>query len=648
MSSSASKTDTRLAALVAAAGTGAYVFPLIVPWHILFIVIPTIAGIFLFPTRVRRSVWVAFCTLVLVAVLMGRLSSPLAAAVVSATLLAMSAAPSLGAAIMIMNISAAATMQEIVADTIYSADLEAAGPALIAIAILSLARPRFVPLASGAATMSIGAAWIANYAALPPEIALAIVALPACGLAGWMVPHELPSGWMTSVIPITAALFIGLISWIWTPPRTWGEIYVLMPEASDAFEAKFFRNYLEALGFAGIEAKLAARPEDVSHGALLLLPWLTSPFSPEAGDPIAKRIGELARERRWTVVVAGEHTNMGGAAARLELMAGRPMLRRDLTVPLGNTDNSGPLHVSDLRAWPHEAILNRGASVQVSSFTDRVLIAGDGWWAEPDIGEWLWVGDYVWRPGDRAGRLALAASYDIGGARWVVVGDNSPFINSQIFADPRPTIQLLEMATLWPAFLRDIVVAALTFLLCLRFAAPSWSSWSPFMIVGTVAVLAAITGLVSNGQSTSWQDAYIGESSFDERNFNVTLAENPALVDARRLIRMKRPVSGSVSLPSGNSLVFMLIDGTAEVGGVKLSECRRIGSLLTVEGPYLMDAQACRVDGSARMLIGTLSAAAAFVMPNAKGETLVVLDAAFLAQKAPDMNVKWLLKEIRK
>ena len=339
-----------------------------------------------------------------------------------------------------------------------------------------------------------------------------------------------------------------------------------MPEAPDAFEAKFFRNYLEALGFAGIEAKRAARPEDVSPGSLLLLPWLTSPFTTEARDPLAKRIGELARERRWTVVVAGEHTDMGGAAARLEAMAGRPILRRDLTVPPGNIDDSGPLHVSDLRAWPHEAILNRGASVRVGSLANRVLMAGDGWWAEPDIGEWLWVGDYVWRPGDRAGRLALAASYDIDGARWVVIGDNSPLVNSQLFADPRPTIRLLEMATLWPAFLRDIAIAALTFLLCLWFTTPKWRSRSPFMVVGSVAAFAAVASSVSSGESIGWQDAYIGESGFDERNFNVALAENPALVDSRRLIRVKRPVSGSVALPEGDSLVFMLVDGTAEVG----------------------------------------------------------------------------------
>jgi hypothetical protein len=162
-----------------------------------------------------------------------------------------------------------------------------------------------------------------------------------------------------------------------------------------------------------------------------------------------------------------------------------------------------------------------------------------------------------------------------------------------------------------------------------------------------VAALAAVASAASSSASIRWQDTYIGESGFDERNFNVALADNPALVDGRRLIRMKMPVSGSVVLPAGDSVVFMLVDGTAEVGGVKLSGCRRMGSLLTDEGPYLMDAQTCRVDGSARVLIGTPEGAAAFAVPTTNGEALVVLDVAFLARKAPETNVGWLLKEIK-
>jgi hypothetical protein len=46
------------------------------------------------------------------------------------------------------------------------------------------------------------------------------------------------------------------------------------------------------------------------------------------------------------------------------------------------------------------------------------------------------------------------------------------------------------------------------------------------------------------------------------------------------------------------------------------------------------------------VLIGTSAGAAAFTLPNAKGETLIILDVAFLAQKASDTNIAWLLKEI--
>lgn len=647
MSSSASETHVPWAALAAAAGTGAYALPLTVPWHILLLAVSSIAGMVLCRTRARRWIWAALCAVVFTAVLSGYLPSPLAAAVVSASALTMFSAAAIAAAILIMNISVTATIQEFVAETISSAGLEAAGPTLIAIMILLLARFRFVVHAVGAGVLSVLGAWVAGYTKLSPETAMAIAALPACGLAALMVRDELSIGPFSPALPVAIVLVIGLSSWAWTMPRAWNETYFLTPEAPDSYEAKFFKNYLESLAFAGIEAKHAERLEDVSFGSLLLLPWLTSPYNIDAGDAFTKRIGELARERRWTVVVVGEHTDLGGVATRVEAMTGQPILRRDLTVPPGNTDNSGPLHTSDLRAWPHEAILNRGASVRVNSLADKVLMAGDGWWAEPDIGEWLWVGNYVPNSGDRAGRLALAVSSNTEGARWVVVGDNSLLINSQLFSDPRPVIRLLEMATLWPAFLRDTLVAAITLLICFPFATRTWHSRLPFMIVGSVAVLGFVLSFMPSATSIGWRDAYVGESGFNERNFNETLAGNPALIEDRRLIRMKDPVSGSVELPDGDSSIFMLVDSTATIGQVKLSQCRRMGSLLTVEGPYLMDAQACRVDGPAQVLIGTQEGAAAFVVPNTKGETIVLLDVAFLSQNAPDSNAKWLLKEFR-
>ena len=190
MSSSASETQVRWVALVAATGTGAYAFPLTVPWHLLCLAVPSVAGIVVCHTRVRRSMWAALCIVVFAAVLKGHLPSPLAAAVVSASALAMAAAPAMGAAIVVMNVSLVMTTQEIIADTMHSAHLEAAGPALTAIVILLLARLGFVRHAVGTGALSIFAAWGADYMRLPPEVAMAVAALPACGLAALMVLHE--------------------------------------------------------------------------------------------------------------------------------------------------------------------------------------------------------------------------------------------------------------------------------------------------------------------------------------------------------------------------------------------------------------------------------------------------------------------------
>ena len=87
---------------------------------------------------------------------------------------------------------------------------------------------------------------------------------------------------------------------------------------------------------------------------------------------------------------------------------------------------------------------------------------------------------------------------------------------------------------------------------------------------------------------------------------------------------------------------MVLVDGTAEVKYVLFDQCRRLGALTTDEGPYLMDAQACRITGTSRVLIGSKGAAAAIAI----GETIVILDTVFLGQKAPVSNSRWLLKEI--
>lgn len=290
--------------------------------------------------------------------------------------------------------------------------------------------------------------------------------------------------------------------------------------------------------------------------------------------------------------------------------------------------------------------MNRGASVEVSSLWDKVILSGDGWWAERDIGEWLWVGDYVWQKGDRAGRLALSIAFDDGASRWVIVGDNSPLINSHIYADPRPVIQILRNATLWPVFLRDLALMGMIIMLAWHAARRGGPLRQASLSLAILLFPLASFVSAETQKPAKWRDAYIRQSGFDQRNFNEVFAENPKLFDGRRVIRVAAPISDSIELPASPVLLFAAIDGAARMGSIVIRDCRRLGSLQSSQGPYLMDAQACRIEGDARILIGTQQQAAAIEFSNGPYRVTLVLDTAFLAQNSPEENVKWLIREM--
>jgi hypothetical protein len=47
------------------------------------------------------------------------------------------------------------------------------------------------------------------------------------------------------------------------------------------------------------------------------------------------RIGDLARNKGWTVILAAEHNDLGGSAKRIAALTRRTTVRNDLTVPPG-------------------------------------------------------------------------------------------------------------------------------------------------------------------------------------------------------------------------------------------------------------------------------------------------------------------------
>lgn len=619
----------RLAALL---GILAFAFPEQAPWTLVTALLAAIAVVSGTSGKGRVAALVVSASLFL-----GVAGGQLSASFVIAALAAVAIAPHnrlLALAVLGLQTSYAASLESIAGSHLFGWHLEAAAPALLSGAVVLAAQPQHTWWRVVVAVLPLPLVWVAQRMGLPPYGLLAIAGLPSMALA-LLTPGEgqHASGRVRRWV-LAAVVGLGGIGWLLTPPKMPDAGYVLLLGDLNSPEARFYRNYQEVLQFAGLPARVVETADDIPPNSLVLLPWLTAPEQRE-GAPSFEHLRELAIERGWLVVLVGEHTDMGGVATRIRAVGGQSYLRDDLSVPLGNTDDSGHMRIADARAWYPEAMLNRGASVDVRSPLTRVLLSGDGWWAEPDIGEWLWVGDYMWQPTDRHGRLVMAAAADEGRARWVVVGDTGPFINQQLVSDPRPAARILELASLWPLFLRDVGLVLVAAVIVLGLPTIS--------LVGA-AVLVVLASLVPDAvQGASWRSLWRHESAFDERNFNQSLVESPALLTTDwKFVRAKGPLSNQLALPEQKTVVFGLVDGELTVDNAKLTRCTRLGSLST-EGVLLMDAQACKVDGNAEVLVGDKDEAAIVKI----GSLLLVLDQNFLGQKAPPSNRSWLEGQLK-
>lgn len=620
----------RLAALL---GTTAFAFPEQAPWTLVATLLSVVALVSsvtgrarlvallvagsLFVSAAGGLVSASFVTAALAAVLIGRTHTLLALAVLA------------------LQSSYAASLEALTGNFLFAWHLEAAAPALLSSLVLLVAQPRHTLWRLALALLTLPLVWSAQHLGITPYWLMALASIPTMALAFLTPKDHRPVLTGLPRIAVSGVLILGAIGWLMTPPKLPAASYVVLPGDLNSPEAKFYQNYQEVLRFAGLPSKLVNGIEDIPAGSLVLLPWLTAPEQRE-GAPSFERVRELALARGWLVMMVGEHTDMGGVATRIRTIAGQPILRNDLSVPLGNTDDSGQMRSADMRAWYPEAMLNRGASVEVSSPLNRVLLTGDGWWAEPDIGEWLWVGDYQWQPPDRHGRLVMAMTADEWPARWVILGDTGPFINQQLVSDPRPAARILELATLRPLFVRDLGLALLA--MAIAFGVP----FALQLVSVALVVLAAFFPVASH--DGPWRSLWRRESAFDERNFNKILVNSPVLLTSDwKLHRPKGPLQAQLTLPDHPTVVFGLVGESLTLGNTKLSNCKRLGSLST-EDVYLMDAQACKVEGEAEVLLGDTDEAAIVKI----GHLILVLDQNFLGQKAPAINRTWLEKAVGK
>lgn len=150
----------------------------------------------------------------------------------------------------------------------------------------------------------------------------------------------------------------------------------------------------------------------------------------------------------------------------------------------------------------------------------------------------------------------------------------------------------------------------------------------PFEVVGVVALISLL----------AWTFFWPGAALIRALNAN-----------AYELMRIEAPVSGPVTLPPGNVLILMHVDGSASVGDVEINQCVP----MDLDGT---EAQGCRLDFSARyrpeymnVFIGSpFAGTPAFSVETPDGRAVVILSPDFLGTGTPNADVKWLIDELNR
>ena len=190
----------------------------------------------------------------------------------------------------------------------------------------------------------------------------------------------------------------------------------------------------------------------------------------------------ISEQKNLNVILFAEHTNANDVADKINFLIGKDVVNNDLLVPYDNLDANGLTRAASIRTWSREALINRGASLRISSLSDLVLLRADAWWAEPNLADWLWVGDYIEQRQDNGSRKILAATYQ-GNARWTVVADSSMAINNMVIQDIQPILDCIALSEGWPIVQKDLLI-----LLVIAFVTTNWI-WFPIILIPVFSFL---------------------------------------------------------------------------------------------------------------------------------------------------------------
>lgn len=410
------------------------------------------------------------------------------------------------------------------------------------------------------------------------------------------------------------------------------DFFYYLPENVEAYEAKFFKNYSQALRFSNKDFKKLNSIKDLQDNSLLLLPWVS-----DLDKNFINMLQQIKdSKKKLTIIIAGEHTNYLGSQKMINQLVGKDILNNDLTVPRGNTDNSGFVRSIDFREWPSKSILNRGSSISSGLF-DKTLMSGDLWFSEPNINEWLWVGDYNWQPSEKIGRLPLATITNKKNLTFLIFGDNSFLMNFQIIADPTPLMRVINMSTIIPLIINDFII----FLLIIFFI---FNYKFSLILVITISIYSLFSS--KNNNSNLWKNFYMGQSGFDENNFNKHYLDISRKLSGYSIVRTPY-LQKETLLEKNNAIIFSLIDGQFNLKDLYINDCFRAGSL-NYKKIRIMDGQFCKVKGNYIKIIGDDYRSFIFLYGNKEFNKIVILDRNFLSTKAPLFNVDFIKELLMK
>lgn len=524
-------------------------------------------------------------------------------------------------------------------------------PPIMLIFLLLITIPQRFLFWLGAASISfIGLLLIGKYD-ISTNVVQTIVALPVL-ISIWWVMNITTNTYRKVEYAIVALATISLFVWVQDLPRLPKNTVILLPESVESYESGLFKHSSQVINFAGLPTKKVVFSEltDLPENTLVVIPYLSESLVPSGEWAYFRK---LAHEKRWIVMAFAEHTNYGNNADWLNYLTEGLFVNDDTTVPPGNIDYVGHVRNSSLIPLLHNSLLNRGASLSVFSPFSHILLSGDGWFADSPHhhSSKSGLGDFRLEPHEKRGRIILAASLH-DGARWIFISDNSLIIDNILICNPKPFFWFVGQASLWPSFLCDLALIVVIFI-ALFISKRDKQKYSMLSLLGGVLVVVLFV-LVSNlllpTPSNAWRDTFINQSCFDERNFNKSLVQYISSPNANgfRLIRHKNGFDISkIGSTNGPEIHFGIIKKEGKIDNVELSNCRRLGKIGLTNNVRLMDAQACKIEGYADILLGSRDSAASFKFEKNGHPIVVILDEAFLANKAYSTgNLQWLLTYI--